>query len=468
MADWLKAALDYIPTWLDLQLRIARQPGCAIAIAHRGRIVLEHACGHADCDRGEALTSRHRFRAASHTKSFTAAGLLKLRETGKLRLDHPIERYVPGLDRRVGRLEIRQVLCHGGGLSRDGTDCGYFADRRPYPTPEELLTDLATSPLTKPSTRFKYSNQGYGLLGLVLEAASGEPYASFIKREVIDAAGLQETTPDMPAADGVPFARGHTDDLLLGRRIVVPGDYAMAALAAAGGVVSTAGDLALFFSQLSPRTSTSILSAASRREMTRRRLANRQPGPDIHYGLGTMSGTAGGWNWFGHNGGLQGYVSRTRVVPAYDLAVSVLANSADAPVEPWTDGILHILRTFKQRGRASGRATGWTGRWWGLWGAIDLVPMGRVVMVANPQGAQPFAEASEVQVTGRDSGRVVVSSGTRYYGEGARRTRDEAGGVATVWLGGDKFVPREERAAELMWQYDHGPAAIDVRKRAPR
>src|SRR4051794_33287516 len=87
MAGWLKAALDYIPLWLEFQLRIGMQPGCAIAIVHREKIVLERAFGLADCARGELLTPRHRFRAASHSKSFTAAGVLKLCELGKLRLE---------------------------------------------------------------------------------------------------------------------------------------------------------------------------------------------------------------------------------------------------------------------------------------------------------------------------------------------------------------------------------------------
>jgi CubicO group peptidase (beta-lactamase class C family) len=449
MAEWLNAALDYIPSWLDMQLRIFKQPGCVMAIAYRGKIILEHAFGHADCGRGEPLTARHRFRAASLSKSFTAAAILKLREMGRLRLDDAVEKYVPGLDRGIGRLKIFQLLCHGAGVIRDGADCGYFYGRRPYPSASELLADFQTPPVIKPNTRFKYSNQGYGLLGLVIEAVSGEAYTSWIKREIIDAAGLRETTPDMPVAEGTPFANGHTDDLLLGRRVVVRGDYSTGALAPASGVVSTASDLALFFAQLAPRAATSVISAASRRDMTRRRLRNRHSSAHIHYGFGTISGIVGGWKWFGHTGGLQGYVARIKVLPAQDLTVSVLANSADALVEQWTNGVIHILQAYEQYGRASEQLKDWTGRWWGLWGAIDLVPMGNVVMVANPHAPNPFLDASELQVSGRDAARIMPSSGFLYYGEAARRIRNGAGAVSELWLGGDKFLPEAERAAEV-------------------
>jgi D-alanyl-D-alanine carboxypeptidase len=142
MAEWLDAALDYIPSWLEFQLRVLRQPGCIIAIAHRGRIVLQRAFGYASGANRERLTPLHRFRAASQTKTFTATGILKLQESGMLQLDDPIEKYVPALDRSIGALKISEVLCHGAGIIRDGTDCGYFYDRKPYPTASDLRADF--------------------------------------------------------------------------------------------------------------------------------------------------------------------------------------------------------------------------------------------------------------------------------------------------------------------------------------
>ena len=70
-----------------------------IAIAYRDKVVLERAFGVANLVTGEPLTPRHRFRVASHSKSFTAAGIMKLREQGKLRLDDPAGQFVDGLHR---------------------------------------------------------------------------------------------------------------------------------------------------------------------------------------------------------------------------------------------------------------------------------------------------------------------------------------------------------------------------------
>jgi CubicO group peptidase (beta-lactamase class C family) len=121
---WLGAALDYIPRWLEHQMRLSEQPGCVVAVADRGRVVFEQAWGHADLARNVALTPRHRFRVASHSKSFTSAGIMKMRETRKLSLDDPAGRYVSGLHPAVGKATIAQLLSHSAGIIRDGVDSG--------------------------------------------------------------------------------------------------------------------------------------------------------------------------------------------------------------------------------------------------------------------------------------------------------------------------------------------------------
>src|SRR5258707_2165053 len=274
MEPWVQSATGYIRNWIEFQVRGSQQPGCIVAIAHRGKIVAEYAFGHANLATGEKLTPRHRFRIASHSKSFTAAGIMKLRERRKLRLDDPAGQYVKGLHPQVAHTTIAQILSHSAGLTRDGADSGQFADRRPYLSQNELMAELQSPPAIEPNTRFKYSNHGFGLLGLVIEAITKEPYRVWIEREIVDAVGLRETESDMPIAKGIPFARGHTLRLPVGRRLVVPGSNPANAIAPAGGVVSTAADVARFFAQLAPNAKRSVLSAASRQEMTREHWRN--------------------------------------------------------------------------------------------------------------------------------------------------------------------------------------------------
>jgi CubicO group peptidase (beta-lactamase class C family) len=456
MDRWLKAALDYIPRWIDFQMRQSEQPGCAIAIAHRGRLVLEQAFGHADLSRKVTLTPRHCFRVASHSKSFTAAGILKLREQGRLRLDDGAGQHVAGLHRGVARVTLAQLLSHSAGIIRDGTDAGQWTDRRPFLSAAELRADLARSLIIEPNTRFKYSNHGYGLLGLVIEALTGQPYTTWISREIAEAAGLEETWPDMPLPRGIPMARGHSARLPLGRRVLIPGDNPTRGLAAATGFVSTAADLVRFFSQLSPSAKRSVLSAASRREMVRRQWLVPHAAVERGYGLGIISGKIGDWEYFGHAGGFQGFITRTNVLPLHDLTLAVLTNAADGLAHPWLEGIAHILRCFAKRGAPPRRLSAWSGRWWSLWGAVDLVPAGDRVLVADPEIGDPFAEASEIEVQGRDRGRIALANGFASHGEEARLLRNKKGAVVAVQLAGSRLLPEGRAAGELEARYGRG------------
>lgn len=449
---WLAPALSYAGAWLGHQMRVTEQPGCLAAVAWRGRVVMDAAFGHADLVAGEALTPRHRFRVASHSKSFTAAGVMKLREQGRLGLDDPLGRHVQGLHPDLAAATVAQALSHSAGLFRDGLDCAYWAGRAPFPNAAQLRADLALAPSIEPNTRLKYSNHGFALAGLVIEAATGEPYADWIAREIVAPAGLAETAPDVPAPAAAPLARGHSGKALLGRRLVFPGDTPTHALASATGFVSTAADMARFFGQLSPLAEASVLSRASRREMVRPLWRDAYSTIERAYALGLICG-GGAWRWFGHTGGFLGYISRTAVVPDQNLAVAVLTNAADGPASAWVDGMLSILQRFAAEGPPEPALADWTGRWWSAWGATDLAAMGRKVLLAMPDLADPFLKVPELEVTGPDQARIVEAGAFHNHGEAARLLRDAEGRVAAVRVGGGTLVPEAVLAEELGARY---------------
>jgi D-alanyl-D-alanine carboxypeptidase len=455
---WLRAALDYIPSWIEHQMRLGEQPGCSLAIAHKGKVVLEAAFGHADISRNIPMTPRHRFRVASHSKCFTAAGVLKLREQGHLALDEPVGRHLKQLHPQVARATLQQLLTHSAGLVRDGSDSGQWSDRRPFLDEAQVRADLANGPTLPPNTRFKYSNHGYALLGLVIEAITGERYGDWIAREIVAAAKLHETTPDAPFPRGAALASGHSARLPLGRRVIIPGDMPTHALAPATGFVSTAHDLALYFAGLSPQAKRSVLSVDSRREMLRRQWRDPHASAERWYGLGTIIGTLADWELSGHTGGFQGTVSRSVTVPAHDIAVSVLTNANDGQAYNWVDGMLHILRAYALRGAPTRRLAGWDGRWWSLWGAVDLLAMGDRVMVTNPSQPNPLLDASEVEVARRNGdgtwlGHITLANGYALHGEPVRMLHDARGRATEFWLAGHQLLPETRVAKELERKY---------------
>lgn len=452
MTPWLPAALACVSSWIEFQRRHHDQPGCAIAVASGDKVVLEAAFGTADLSTGEALTPRHGFRIASHSKSFTSAGLLRLVEAGSLRLDDKVGSYVPGLHPDVAAATIGQVLSNSAGLTRDGPDNGQFFDRKPYCSREEVLADLSVAQPYPASQRFKYSNHGFALLGMVIEAVTGEAYADWIAREVVARVGLSETVPDIALWSG-PMAKGHSPKAPLGRRVVVPGDNPCNAMVSAAGFVATAADVVRYFAQLSPSAGHSILSALSRREMSRRLWPDSESSLGRHYGLGTISGGSGDWEWFAHSGGFQGFITRTAVLPRQDLTVTVLTNAIDGLAHPWLDGIIEILKVFQANGAPSPETQDWNGRWWTIWGCGDLVPFENKVLGANPALLNPFFDASEIAIEAKDQGRLVKASGFNSPGEAARLVRGADGEVESVWLGGAHLVSEEALQAEMLERY---------------
>lgn len=450
---WLAPALAYLPQWLAHQMRLSEQPGCVIAVAHRGEILLDEAFGHADIATGEKLTPRHRFRVASHSKSFTAAAMLRLREQGKVKLDDEAGQYVSGLHPEIARATLSQLLSHTAGILRDGPDSQYWAGRAEFLDEAKLRAELTLPPPIDANTRFKYSNHGFGLAGLVIEAVSGRPYNEFVAREIVARADLAETTPDVPLQAGAKLASGHSSKALLGRRLIFPGDQSTHALASATGFVSTAADLVRFFSQLDPAARSRLLTPASRREMTRPQWRDAYNALERSYGLGTIHGKHEDWSWWGHSGGFQGYITQTAHLPAQGLTISVLTNAVDGWAHTWLDGALSILRRFATEGAPAKPVADWTGRWWSSWGAMDLVPMGKKVLAAAPGLAQPFQKVPELSVTGPDSATITLAGGFASHGEPVARKRDKRGRITAIQLASGQFLPEAAAAKDLETRY---------------
>jgi len=462
MDRWLKAALDYIPDWIDFQMRVFQRPGCTVAMTHRGRVVFEGAWGFADVARKQLMTPRHRFRVASHSKSFTAAGIMKLREQRALRLDDPVGEHVDGLHKKIAEATIQQVLSHGAGITRDGGDPVFWLEAKRFPDAAALQRTL--TPTIPAATRLKYSNHGYGLLGLVIEAVTGERYADWMQREVIAVAGLAETDPDMRPALRGKLAKGYSAKALLDRRVTIPAQMATNAIAPGVGFVSTAADLARFYAQLAPQAKRSLLSAASRREMVRRQWRDPYSSVESYYGLGLASGQVGDWTWVGHGGGFPGFVTRTAVLLDQEIAISVLTNCGDGLAGPWLDGIVQIMRGFNRNGAPTRRTSGWTGRWWGAYGPCDLVPMANKVIAANPFAFNPFLDCSELTPTGRDRARISQAGGFGNYGEEVVLKRGARDRIAEISFAGWPLQTEAKAAKALTDRYEK-PAKKKRRRR---
>ena len=452
MTDWLAPAIAYLPQWLDYQIAQLGLPGASFALARGGEVVLAHAVGVADITSAEPLTPAHRFRVASHSKTFTAVGILRLIEAGRLRLDDRAGTHVAGLHPDIAGATIGQLLSHTAGITRDGDDAGQWLGRRPFLDEADLRAALAEAPTIPANTRMKYTNHGFGLLGLVIAATTGEPYNTWIAREVVARAGLADTWPDTPLPTPAPLAHGHAAPALLGVRYVVPADTSTHALASATGFVSTPADLTRFFGQLTIHSASTVLSLESRRELARP-WWRIQGLPNRHYGLGTAHGETGDWSWFGHGGGFPGVRSFTIVLPAQTLSLSLCLNATDGEPQTMIENAVRILQTFAANGPPDTALADWSGRYWSLWGATDFVPVAGKILLGQPSQPNPFAEATELTPDSPDSAKITKANGYGSFGQSAHLIRSTTGQVTEIHFAGSRLKHQAAAAAEARGRY---------------
>lgn len=236
-------ALAYVDAWVAYRREVRDIPGIVLGVRSDQETVFSKAFGFAKLERRVPMTPRHIFRIASHSKTCTATAIMQLVERGRLRLDDPLAAYIPRLGGGLADVTLRQVLNHAAGIVRDGSNADYWQLERPFPDADELrhLTEDGGAVLAANET-FKYSNVGYSLLGLVIEAASGSSYQAYVKEHIIDALGLQDTGVDTDAQAQRRMVTGYTAARLgIPRRALA--DVVTHAMAPATGFYSTADDL---------------------------------------------------------------------------------------------------------------------------------------------------------------------------------------------------------------------------------
>jgi D-alanyl-D-alanine carboxypeptidase len=133
-----------------------------------------------------------------------------------------------------------------------------------------------------------------------------------------------------------------------------------------------------------------------------------------------------------------------------------MTNAIDGLASAWSEGAIRILQAFADHGPPSARTRRWDGRWWSLWSTVDLVAFRDHVKVASPGLTNPFQDAEEIEITGRDVGRIRQAAGFSSHGESVELVRARSGKISAVQLAGLRMVPESRYKAELQRRYE-GP-----------
>ncbi|MFF1797472.1 serine hydrolase domain-containing protein [Kitasatospora sp. NPDC058263] len=293
--------------------------------------------------RGHRLDAGDEFRMGSNTKTMMATLVLQLAAEGRLTLDDPVQRWLPGRVPDGGAITLRMLLNHTSGLFNYTEDPSFSFDEdpaalqqwldvgrwRPY-APGELVGLAAQHPpYFAPGQGWHYSNTNYVVIGMLIERLTGRGWADEVQRRIIRPLGLTGTSMPLnsPFVPG-PHAHGYYK-LASGPADVTLLDPSMAGASGAG--ISTTTDLARFVSAL---LGGRLLAPAQLAEMKR---TTPQSGP-AEYGLGLQRTSTACGEYWGHSGGIPGYTTLmygasdgrrqfTASVNPYDLSDLPAANA---------------------------------------------------------------------------------------------------------------------------------------------
>jgi CubicO group peptidase (beta-lactamase class C family) len=298
-------------------------PSATIAVVKNGGPAYANAYGAAKLDPRVPATADRRYAIGSISKQFTAVAALLLQQDGKLKLDDPVSKYIPGLT-RGNDVTIRQLLSHTSGYQDFWPQDYVMPMMLKATTPQAIADAWAKKPLDfEPGSRWQYSNTNYTLAGMVVEKAARMPFFQFVRTRILEPVGLTSASD----FDVDPRAATATGYIRYGLGPLRPAPDAGAGwMWAAGELAMTASDLAKWDICLIRHC---LLSPQSYRELEREVVLNN--GAGTGYALGLDVGMQGGRFMLEHSGEVSGFTAENIVFPEDSAAIVVLTNQDAAP-----------------------------------------------------------------------------------------------------------------------------------------
>jgi CubicO group peptidase (beta-lactamase class C family) len=282
----------------------------AVLVARGDQVLLSRGYGSANLEWNIPNTPSTKFRLGSITKQFTAAAILLLAERGKLALEDPIEKHWPNAPDSWEAVTIFHLLTHSAGVPNVTANSDFLQWKNEPSTPEQTIAHVRDKPLEfAPGERMSYSNTGYVALGLLVERVSGQSYADFLRDNVFEPLGMNDSGYDVSATILPQRASGY------GPGFVNAPYTDMTVPHGAGALYSTTEDLLRWTQGL---FGGKLLSAASLEKMITPFKG------DYAFGVGVSN--AGGRKAISHGGGIEGFNTNLTYYPDSRITVAVLGN----------------------------------------------------------------------------------------------------------------------------------------------
>lgn len=305
------------------QLAATQANGAAVAILRHHNLVYSKGFGLADAAAQRPVDAETRFEIGSDTKQFTAAGILQLKERGKLALDDRLSKYAPDFP-HAAEVTLRELLNQTTGLPDYLLTNHFIGAIAPTRASYARIVQLCGGSLHfVPGSRWEYSNTNYIALGRVIENVSGETYEGYIRKHLFEPAGMIHSATIADEATLTNLSHGYWRGMRnAGTLSPAPaiGNWAWSA----GCIVSTVGDLAKWDLALE---SGKIISAQDFAVMTSP--ATLADGTVDDYGFGWWIENISGHRVIDHDGDTYGFSASNYIFEDDDLTVIVLENEGN-------------------------------------------------------------------------------------------------------------------------------------------
>jgi D-alanyl-D-alanine carboxypeptidase len=297
----------------------ADAPGAAVLVARGDTVLFRGARGEADLEKHVPLQPDSVFRIGSVSKQFAAAGLLKLAEAGKVKIDDPLAKYLP--DYPGGdRITLLQLLNHTSGVKSYTSLPGYMRERVREDLTTAQMIDVFKNedPEFAPGSDWAYCNSGYVLVGAVIEAASGQPWYAWLEQSLFKPLGMLHTGYGHDPRFAAQQVHGYSYQ---GGEVVPMRTLSMTQPHAAGALLSNVDDLFKWNRALHEGR---VLASGTYAQMTKP--VGKAADPRIGYGFGIFNDKVRKREVLQHGGNIFGFTSALSYVQGPDVTVVVLEN----------------------------------------------------------------------------------------------------------------------------------------------
>jgi CubicO group peptidase (beta-lactamase class C family) len=406
-----------------------RMPSVSASVFRGDELLWQESLGLADVEAGAEATPDTQYRIGSITKTFTAVGILQLRDAGELSLDDPLTRFLP---ESAHGPAIGRMLAHSSGLQREPP--GEIWETMQAPDREELLSGTAVAEqVLEPGSWWHYSNLAFALLGEVVARAHGGTWEEALQERVLDPLGLGRTTPAAtpPAARGY-FVEPYSDAVRL------EPDPDLGGAGALGKLWSTTGDLARWGAFLAAGDDR-VLEASTLEEMAHVRAMVDHDGWKLAWGTGLELYRRDDHVFVGHGGAMPGHLACLVVNRKTKIGAAVLTNTGAgaSPEKLAVDlavaaiaALPHASDAWQPGEAAPQEIEPLLGRWW-VEGSEMVFAWRHGRLEAKLVDGPPGRETSYFAPEGEDRFRSVEG---RERGELLRVVRDADGGIEKLYF----------------------------------